>query len=82
MAAATHGATLIWDKRVPGGAEVAAELLAKQSGSSSSMTRVRTQVAAAGPVVAERGIMTLNSVNSPGWVSTSIDPACCLTIMS
>src|SRR6478752_359141 len=29
-----------------------------------------------------RGRMTLNSVNSPGFVSTSIDPACCLTIMS
>jgi hypothetical protein len=32
--------------------------------------------------VAARGRMTLNSVNSTGRVSTSIDPACCLTIMS
>ena len=33
-------------------------------------------------VAAVRGSTTLNSVNSPGWVSTSIDPACCLTTMS
>src|SRR5262245_12397622 len=29
-----------------------------------------------------RGRMIRNSVNSPGVVSTSIDPPCCLTIMS
>ena len=34
------------------------------------------------PVAAMRGRMTLISVNSPGPVSTSIDPACCLTTMS
>src|SRR5436190_24370900 len=33
-------------------------------------------------VAAMRGRMTLNSVNSPGWVSTSIDPPCCFTTMS
>src|SRR5712671_3175876 len=33
-------------------------------------------------VAAMRGRMTLNSVNSPGRVSTSIDPACCLMTMS
>ena len=31
---------------------------------------------------AARGRVILNSVNSPGWVSTSIDPPCCLTMMS
>ena len=31
---------------------------------------------------AARGRMTLISVNSPGLVSTSIDPECCLTTMS
>jgi hypothetical protein len=31
---------------------------------------------------AVRGKITLISVNSPGVVSTSIDPPCCLTIIS
>jgi hypothetical protein len=31
---------------------------------------------------AARGKMILNSVNSPGCVSTSVDPPCCLTMMS
>src|SRR5262245_24798381 len=31
---------------------------------------------------AARGKMTLISVNSPGCVSTSIEPPCCLTMMS
>ena len=31
---------------------------------------------------AARGRITLISVNSPGCVSTSIEPPCCLTIMS
>ena len=31
---------------------------------------------------AERGNTILNSVNSPGCVSTSMEPACCLTMMS
>ena len=31
---------------------------------------------------AARGKMILISVNSPGCVSTSIDPPCCLTMMS
>ena len=29
-----------------------------------------------------RGRTIRNSVNAPGWVSTSIDPPCCLTMMS
>src|SRR5665811_2476028 len=33
-------------------------------------------------VAAPRGRTILNSVNSPGCVSTSIDPPCCLTMMS
>jgi transposase len=33
-------------------------------------------------IAAPRGRTILNSVNSPGCVSTSIDPACCLTMMS
>ena len=32
--------------------------------------------------LALRGTMILISVNSPGCVSTSIEPACCLTTMS
>ena len=32
--------------------------------------------------VAVRGRTILISVYSPGWVSTSIDPECCLTMMS
>jgi hypothetical protein len=31
---------------------------------------------------AVRGRITLISVNSPGCVSTSIEPACCFTMMS
>jgi hypothetical protein len=31
---------------------------------------------------ATRGKITLISVNSPGCVSTSIEPPCCLTMMS
>ena len=31
---------------------------------------------------AARGRTILNSVNSPGCVSTSIEPPCCLTMMS
>jgi len=31
---------------------------------------------------AMRGRTILNSVNAPGWVSTSIEPPCCLTMMS
>jgi len=31
---------------------------------------------------AARGKITLISVNSPGWVSTSIEPPCCFTMMS
>jgi len=30
----------------------------------------------------DRGKITLNSANSPGKVSTSIEPPCCLTMMS
>ena len=29
-----------------------------------------------------RGSTIRNSVNAPGWVLTSIDPLCCLTMMS
>src|SRR5262252_7245882 len=35
-----------------------------------------------GSNAAARGKITLISVNSPGCVSTSIEPACCLTMMS
>jgi hypothetical protein len=31
---------------------------------------------------AARGRITLISVNSPGWVYTSIEPPCCFTMMS
>jgi hypothetical protein len=30
----------------------------------------------------DRGKITLNSANSPGTVSTSIEPPCCFTMMS
>jgi hypothetical protein len=35
-----------------------------------------------GSNAAMRGKITLISVNSPGWVSTSIEPPCCFTMMS
>jgi hypothetical protein len=35
-----------------------------------------------GSKAAARGKVTLISVNSPGCVSTSIDPPCCFTMMS
>jgi len=35
-----------------------------------------------GSNAAMRGKITLISVNSPGWVSTSIEPPCCLTMIS
>jgi hypothetical protein len=35
-----------------------------------------------GSNAATRGKITLISVNSPGCVSTSIEPPCCLTMMS
>jgi hypothetical protein len=35
-----------------------------------------------GSNAATRGKITLISVNSPGCVSTSIDPPCCFTMMS
>ena len=44
--------------------------------------RSMSQVRPPGMNAAARGRITWTSVYSPGWVSTSIDPACCLTIMS
>jgi hypothetical protein len=67
-------------------AEVASELLAKQRLNIGFIVNNKNKqthlYAPALPVAAMRGRMTLNSVNSPGRVSTSIDPACCLTIIS
>ena len=42
----------------------------------------RFLIYAAALLPAERGRITLNSVNSPASVSTSMDPPCCLTTMS
>src|SRR5258705_1839147 len=67
-------------------ADVASELLAKQRLDIGFVVNNKNKQAhlpaPALPVAAVRGRMTLNSVNSPGWVSTSIDPPCCLTTMS
>src|SRR5947209_1092369 len=68
------------------GAEVAPELLAEQHldiGFVVDDENQKTHLVA--PVLltaAARGSTTLNSVNSPGSVSTSIDPACCFTTIS
>src|SRR4029450_5935228 len=67
-------------------ADVASELLAKQRLNIGFVVNNKNKQAhlsaPALPVAAMRGRMTLNSVNSPGRVSTSIDPACCLATMS
>jgi hypothetical protein len=68
------------------GAEVAPKLLAKQIldiGFVVNDENKEAHLSAPGLLwAAIRGRITLNSVNSPGRVSTSIEPACCLTIIS
>src|SRR5450756_1979636 len=68
-------------------AEVMPELLAEQQlhirlivNNENEKIQVRSPDLAM--VAAPRGRTILNSVNSPGCVSTSIDPPCCLTMMS
>src|SRR5258705_9862419 len=72
--------------REAAGAEVAPKLLAKQIldiGFVINDKNKEAHLSAPGLLgAAIRGRIILNSVNSPGRVSTSIDPACCLTIMS
>ena len=68
-------------------AEIAPELLAEQNlnvGLVVDHENDRVHVRSPDLIrdVPARGRTILNSVNSPGWVSTSIDPACCLTMMS
>src|SRR5215211_7116251 len=67
-------------------ADVASELLAKQRLNIRFVVHNKNEQAhLSAPalfVAAMRGRMTLNSVNSPGRVSTSIEPPCCLTTMS
>ena len=68
------------------GAKIAPKLLAKQHLDIRFVVNDENEeahmFAPALLAVAARGRITLNSVNSPCRVSTSIDPACCLTIMS
>src|SRR5260370_1778988 len=72
--------------REAAGAEVAPKLLTKKVLRIGFVVNDKNKEARlSGPGLlgaAIRGRMTLNSVNSPGRVSTSIDPACCLTIIS
>src|SRR5712672_3398662 len=72
--------------RKAAGAEVAPKLLAKQIFDIGFVVNDKNKerhLSAPGLLgAAIRGRITLNSVNSPGRVSTSIDPACCLTIIS
>jgi hypothetical protein len=72
--------------REAAGAKIASELLTKQHldigfvvNDQNKETHLSAPVL---PVAAARGRIILNSVNSPGSVSTSIDPACCLTMIS
>ena len=69
------------------GAEVAPELLAEQNlhiGLIINHENERVHMRSPDLIrdVPARGRTILNSVNSPGCVSTSIDPPCCLTMMS
>src|SRR6185295_12159642 len=69
------------------GLDVAAELLAEQRLDIGLVVDHQDQQAHASPPdfaseAAARGSTMRNSVNSPGWLSTSIVPACCLTTMS
>ena len=70
----------------PAHAEVAPEVLAEQHSDIRLIVNQEKQIHARPPDLANdaatRGRIILNSVNSPGWVSTSIDPACCLTMIS
>ena len=82
-----HGAGLGKLHREAAGAEIAPELLAEQHlDVGLVINHENEQVHARSPdlamVAAARGRTILNSVNSPGCVSTSIDPPCCLTMMS
>ena len=68
-------------------AEVAPELLAEQNLDISLIVNhenERVHVRAPDLIrdAPARGRTIRNSVNSPGLVSTSIDPPCCLTMMS
>ena len=73
------------------GAQVAPELLAKQHLDIGLIVDHENEwthapppdlVVALATAAAVRGRMILNSVNFPGAVSTTIEPACCLTTMS
>ena len=73
--------------REPASAEVAPEVLAKQNldiGLIIDHENERVHMRSPDLIrdAPARGRTILNSVNSPGWVSTSIDPPCCLTMMS
>src|SRR5450759_5044557 len=73
--------------REPTGAKIATELLSKQQLNIRLIVdhkdeKVHVRSPDLAMVAAPRGRTILNSVNSPGCVSTSIDPPCCLTMMS
>ena len=82
-----HGGGLRKLHREAAGAEVAPELLAEQHlDIRLIVNHENEQVHARSPDLIRdapaRGRTIRNSVNSPGCVSTSIDPPCCLTMMS
>ena len=82
-----HGGGLRKLHREAAGAKVAPELLAEQHlDIRLIINHENEQVHARSPDLirdaAARGRTIRNSVNSPGCVSTSIDPPCCLTMMS
>src|SRR5262245_55176429 len=71
----------------PAHAEVAAEVLVEQHFDIRLIVNHENEQVHARPPdwtsdAATRSRTILNSVNSPGCVSTSIDPACCLTMIS
>src|SRR5450755_799155 len=82
-----HSARLRKIHREPAGTKIVPELLAEQHldirlivDHENEKLHARSPYLAM--VAAQRGRTILNSVNSPGCVSTSIDPPCCLTMMS
>ena len=73
--------------REPASANIMSKLLAKQHLNirfviNHENEKVHDRPPDLATVAAVRGRVILNSVNSPGWVSTSIDPPCCLTMTS
>src|SRR6516162_5711806 len=87
MAALCRGSSPNERTMTPAHADVAAQVLAEQHLDITLIVNHENEQFHARPPdwvsnAATRGRRILNSVNSPGCVSTSIDPACCLTMIS